>query len=419
MSDGNAAPSIQRNRFQQQNWVLSVVSLLVIMVVSWNYWLPTAEDYFNLHTKSNLPPNVDFLAYYTAGWRFESGANPYYWANTDPEAQDFAEYLYPPTFLPFYLQLARLEYESARLLWVGIYAISYIMAFLVLLLTMKKEIRLTFLVLGLILTIASYPLLLHIRNGQSDVLVISICLIGFVVHSRGHKVASAALFAIATLLKVSPVLFLVYFVIFLQDLRFGVSFCIATAVLILLSLLVVPLEFYADYFVNILPYVSGGTSYWLNQSILKFFAENETLAKVISSVGFGLFALFAWFLARKIASLERSPRVPLGENGFIAEGVFLMNLLVILIFAGKAWSMSYVWTILPSALLLALLLDARPKEWYLGVVVLAVFLLTSKVYGFPFLDSLNLYGSVILMGCLALWLLKRDWLLKQGVEPAQ
>ena len=100
MSDGNAAPSIQRNLFQQQNWVLSVVSLLAIMVVGWNYWLPTAEDYFNLQTKSNLPPNVDFLAYYTAGWRFESGANPYYWANTDPEAQDFAEYLYPPTFLP-------------------------------------------------------------------------------------------------------------------------------------------------------------------------------------------------------------------------------------------------------------------------------------------------------------------------------
>jgi hypothetical protein len=416
MSESNASPSIQPNLFQKHTRVLSVVGLLVIMVVGWNYWLPTAEDYFNLHTKSNLPPNVDFLAYYTAGARFESGANPYYWANTNPEAQDFAEYLYPPTFLPFYLQLARLTYESARLLWVGVYAISYILAFLALLLTMKKEIRITFLFLGLILTIASYPLLLHIRNGQSDVLVISICLLGFVLHSRGYRVVSAVLFAIATLLKVSPVLFLIYFVIFLRDLRFGISYFFATAVLLLFSLMAVPLEFYTDYFVNILPHVSAGTSYWLNQSLLKFFADSETLAKAISGIGFGLFALFTWLLARKIASHERSPRLPLGENGFVVEGVFLMNLLVILIFAGKAWSMTYVWAILPCALLLASLLDARPKEWYLGIVVLAVFLLTSKVYGFPFLDSLNLYGSVILVACLALWLLKRDWLVKKVVD---
>jgi len=91
-----------------------------------------------------------------------------------------------------------------------------------------------------------------------------------------------------------------------------------------------------------------------------------------------------------------------------------MNLLVVLLFAGKAWSMAYVWTILPSALLLTYLLHTRSKTWYLVVVSIAIFLLTSKVYGFPVLESLNLFGNLILSTCLAALLLNREWVMERA-----
>ena len=393
--------------------MMGVVSLVLILAVGWNYWLPIAEDFFNLQTKPPLPPNVDFFAYYVAGARFESGDNPYYWVMPDPEGIIISDYLYPPTMLPFYNLFSNLEYEQARHLWLFLYAFSYITAFVVLLFVVRKQFRLTFLVLGLLLTIASYPLLLHIRNGQSDVLVISLVLVGFAAYVRNYKVGSAILFALATLVKVSPVLFLIYFVLFLKDYRFLVIYCLISGVIILFSFISVPIDLYPDYLLNVLPQISSGTSYWLNQSILKIIVSNESLARLISLSGFGIFALFTWLLSRKFEAIDKAPRAWLAEGEFVSEGLFLMNLLVILLFAGKAWSMAYVWTILPSALLLTYLLHAPTKTWYLVVISVGIFLLTSKVYGFPVLDSLNLLGNLVLTSCLATLLLKKKWVMER------
>ena len=408
MSNHQASSSRDSVTSTPKNRTLGIVSLILILTVGWNYWLPLAEDFFNLQTKPPSPPNVDFLAYYLAGARFERGVNPYYWEMPDPEGIVLSDYLYPPTMLPLYKLFSNLGYEQARHLWLFLYAFSYITAFAVLLFMVKRQFRFTFLVLGLLLTIASYPLLWHIRNGQSDVLVISLVLVGFAAYARNYKVGSAVLFALATLVKVSPVLFLIYFVLFLKDYRFLVIYCLISGVIVLFSFLAVPINLYPDYLLNVLPQISSGTSYWLNQSILKIIASNESLARLISIIGFGTFALFTWFLSRKFKALDRVPRTPLAEGEFVSEGLFLMNLLVVLLFAGKAWSMAYVWTILPSALLLTYLLHTRTKTWYLVVVSIAIFLLTSKVYGFPVLDSLNLLGNFILTSCLATLLLKRE-----------
>ena len=95
-----------------KNRILGVVSLILILTVGWNYWLPLAEDFFNLQTKPPSPPNVDFLAYYIAGARFERGDNPYYWVMPDPEGIVLSDYLYPPTMLPLYTLFSNMEYEK-------------------------------------------------------------------------------------------------------------------------------------------------------------------------------------------------------------------------------------------------------------------------------------------------------------------
>jgi hypothetical protein len=235
-------------------------------------------------------------------------------------------------------------------------------------------------------------------------------LIGYVAYIKGFKTGSAFLFALAALIKVSPVLFLIYFVIFLMDYRFLLSFFLWTVGMVLLSLLVVPFNFYMDYLFQVLPEIGKGTSNWLNQSIVKFIPPSQGwLAQGLSLAGFVLFGLFIWWLSMHTPSSKRIPGKNLGENYSISEIVFILNALVILIFSGKSWSMAYVWMILPAALLVTQLLESRPKTWYLLFNCLAIFLLISKVYGYPVLNSLNLLGSLLLSMLLIIRLTKVDW----------
>jgi hypothetical protein len=390
-----------------------VLGLTLAVVISWNYWLPIAEDFYNLVTPADenrqyAMRNVDFFAYYNAGLRFENGANPYFYG--DPAVRNFSDYIYPPTMLPLYGLISNLEYDQARLLWLGLYFTGYALCFTILLLATRKEIRSILFSCGLVLTSASFPLLMHIHNGQSDVLVISMVLIGYVAYVKGYKTGSAFLFALATMTKVSPVLFLIYFVLFLKDYRFLITFCLWAAGMVLVSLLAVPFGLYMDYIFRVLPEIGKGASYWLNQSIVKFVPVSQgNLAKAISLGGFVLFGLFALWLGKRYPSSRRIPGKTLGEQHSISESVFILNILVILIFSGMAWSMAYVWMILPAALLVTRLVNSRPKTWYLILICVSVFLLESKVYGYPLLDSLNLWGSLILSALLVISLIKEAW----------
>jgi hypothetical protein len=293
---------------------------------------------------------------------------------------------------------------------VGLYFTGYALCFTFLLLAARKELRSILFSCGLVLTSASFPLLMHIHNGQSDVLVISMVLIGYVAYIKGFKTGSAFLFALATITKVSPVLFLIYFVIFLKDYHFLINYCLWAAGMVLVSLLVVPFGLYMDYILWVLPEIGKGTSNWLNQSIVKFVPVPQgSLAQAISLGGFVLFGLFAFWLGKHYPSSKRIPGKTLGEKNNISESVFILNILVILIFSGKAWSMAYVWMIFPAALIVTRLVNYRPKIWYLILICVSVFLLESKVYGYPILDSLNLWGSLILSMLLVISLTKEAW----------
>lgn len=386
-------------------------------MIGWNFWLPMAEDLYNLPNPATESRrfelrNADFYAYYKAGLRFEDGQNPYYYS--DPADGVFSEFLYPPTFLPFYGLISRLAYDQARLVWVIFYGASYSLCFILLLWTARPARRLLFAVCSLVITMISYPLLEHIRLGQIDVLVIGMVLIGFAVYSRGFKTGAAFLFALATAAKVSPLFFLIYFVVFLRDYRFLLAFCLWGVSLIAASLLIVPFDLYADYIVSILPAVSKGTAFWANQSILKFVpAGRGGLAQILSAAGLGGFTLFCLWLSIRRPISQRAPVKTLGEFPSLSESVFMLNMLIILAFAGKAWTMAYVWMILPSALLLAGMLDSRTKPRYLAAIVLAIGLLGAKNYGYVILNSLNLWGNLALTSMLMIGILKPDWALDQ------
>lgn len=368
-----------------------ILMIIILVGIGWNYWLPTVEDYLNLRTRPDYPPNIDFFAYFNAGNRFEDGVNPYYWADTNPENEDYSDFLYPPTVLPLFTLLSRLSYNSARYLWFGIYAGSFLLAFIVSMRRFPTSRHLLFTLLGGTLLLTSYPMLLHIRNGQMDVFIISLILISRAFYMQDRSVPAAFLLAVASLIKISPAFLLIYFVLYRKDIRFLLHYALSITGLILASLLFVPLELYADYFFNILPAVSLGTSYWLNQSIIKLLPEGHVLSTVLSFAGLAAFSLFSLLLSCFKWKFKQSETTKESFQDFL---LFYLNLLIVLAFAGKIWSMAYVWMIIPSTILLTHILHRKTSPVELAAAATCILLMNSKVYGYPVLDSLNLIGNL-------------------------
>jgi len=251
-------------------------------------------------------------------------------------------------------------------------------------------------------------LLDHILKGQADIFVICLILGSFLAYASGHRLLSAILLAIATLLKVSPVFLLFYYLIFQRDFRFLVMYAAAGLLIVAASLFFVPFGSYLDYGLNILPQVSTGTASYLNQSLLRYMSFSPLVARLASIGGLGLLAVLIWVLSRRYPPAVRRSILPLGGEGFPSQMVFILNLTGILSFIGKVWPATYVWLILPSAWLVTALIDRPARPGYLSVVVLAVFLVGSKNYGFPILESLNLWGNLLLSGCLIFGMMKPD-----------
>jgi len=156
------------NRSPSTILLTRLLIILVIFGIGWNYWLPTAEDYFNLQTREGYPPNIDFFAYYNAGNRFEEGANPYYWAETNPAEGNFSDFIYPPAILPLLKTLSSLPYNNARSLWAGLYGTLLLLALITMQQLLPEKNRWLYILFSSFLFLTSFPLLLHIRNGQHD-----------------------------------------------------------------------------------------------------------------------------------------------------------------------------------------------------------------------------------------------------------
>jgi len=400
----------------------NLLVLLLLLVIGWNYWLPTANDFFNhvSPANENRPAdlkNIDFHAYYDAGMRSNGGRDPYVYGN-DPQGKPvLSDYIYPPTFLPLFGLIARLPYELARVVWLALYALSYLGVLAWLFLSFRRAGRMTFLAIALLLTLASFPLLDHILTGQADILVICLILGGYLAYASGRRLLSAILLAAATFLKVSPVFVLIYYLIFQRDWRFLLMYLCTCLVFTGLSLLFVPFGSYLEYVLYILPGVSAGTSNYLNQSLLRYLSAWPWVARLVSFGGLGLLAVLIWLVSRRHPPSERQAALPLGEKHFTAEAAFMLNLSAILIFVGKAWPATYVWLILPTAWLIAGLI-ARPARLGAWVtVLLAGFLVLAKNYGYPVLESLNLWGNLLLSAWLSFGLLKPGSLFSAPVQP--
>jgi len=373
-----------------------LLATLALAAIAWNYWLPTAEDYFNQTVKPECPPNCDFFAYHLAGEMLQEGKNPYYFEDSQTETRIRSEFIYPPAFLPLYRWLASRSYDTARLLWLELCGIAYGVGFLSLLWVEPGERRANFALWAAFLTLTSHPLLIHLRQGQSDLIVTGLVLLSFALHSKGHRHVSAFLLALGFLFKVSPVILLAYFVVFHRDGRYLVTFLVTTLALGGLSLALLPADLYRDYVLDVLPFLATGTTYWHNQSIIRLFAYDPNMARGVTGAGLLGVTWLAWRLgrARREVPTDGAPQALEAQSD--CATFFFVNILVTLLFSAYAWPSAYVLTLLPGARVLATLPRGEHPMWHKVLSAVGVLLLNAKVYGWTALDSLNLLGNVLL-----------------------
>src|SRR5208282_410248 len=187
-----------------------------------------------------------------------------------------------------------------------------------------------------------------------------------------HDYVSAFLLSIATLLKGPPILLLIYFVLYRRDVKYLLRFLLSTAIIVGASLVLIPIQLYWYYAVNVAPrlLISAGP---LHQSVVSYLAivNINYLSPAVSVVGVALFAFFAFYTNSRTSD----------KNSLRGDAMFLMNILVYLLLGPQTSPYSYVWIILPLALVLsALLADQKVRFMYLAVISFEAFLLSSNNY---------------------------------------
>jgi hypothetical protein len=359
--------------------------LTVCLLIGWNYWAPLFlwSTPFALYGGNSQ----DFHTFYLAGKSWLSHGNPYN-VNGGPTA-----FIYPPTSLPIFGLFGLVDFRLASQLWLVTYFSLFVVALVALGLTLKSDRRNVYVSIAVLLFLTSYPLFIMFQLGQSDLLVASFVILSLVCERLKHRLTSAVMLSVATLLKGPAVLLLIYFVLFRKDFGYLARFLASTLLVVAVSLFIVPIQLYWYYAVNVLPTFSTSFALDSNQSItgLVSLAKLTQITPVVSVAGFVLFGIFAYRIS--------SRKWVVDSPALYGDGMFLMNFLVILLFGPRSTVYPYVVVILPLALFLSGLLMERVRSAYLAAAGVGTFLLNSTISP-DFLNyrtiPLGLIGNVLM-----------------------
>ncbi len=329
---------------------------MVCALIAWNYWIPTfLYSPSAVRYGSGFP---DFNLFYLAGHAILTHT-------------EITRFIYPPPSIPFYEFFALFNIDLASWLWMITYLIVFIAAVAGLALTLGGIRRAYFVSLTGVLAFTSFPLLIMMNLGQVDLLVASLSILSLAMQRLEHENASAILLSCATLLKGPPLLLLIYFSLYRRDLRYFLRFVVITLVMTAASLVVVPLNVYARYFGIVAPKVSVVSPSSLNQSLLSY-TSSTLFSAVVIIAGVVVFSIFTlWITSKKFRMTVTDP--------LRDDGMFLLNVLVILLLSPRTWPGTYVWIILPVALFLSNLLQGKVKILYLMAVCFDTVLLNANL----------------------------------------
>jgi hypothetical protein len=383
------------------------------LLVGCVYWLPALWAGYNARIDLDFP-NADYHSYYVAGKAYFLGVNPYldnrfkYPELNNPRINGFSGYIYPPTALPMYELLGLLSYKYARAIWACLNLGVLLLTFITMLSLAKREDRLPLFLAGSILILTSSPLIGHIQQGQVDMIPASMGMLSYLAYRSQKKILSIVLLNLAVFIKLNPIVLLATFVLFHRDLKYLLWFGFFFLIFFTASLLYIPFGYYSDFVTKVLPIITQSRGYFSNQSLIQLSAYKGSEPLQISAAGFLIFSGFAWLTGQYY---KRHPH-PMIEEKFLSDVVFLMNVLALLLFSGLAWTMAYVWVILPASQVLVALWRMG-KPWYFGLVSVAMILVNSKPQWEPvILQRLNMDGGLMLLGLLMIMMITPNFMLK-------
>lgn len=374
-----------------------VLLLVVAAAVAANFWVQIVRStYDDLNSGIGVPQH-DFFQYYAGGHNWDLGLDPYLNHPADARAiqhprhddPTISGFIYPPTVLPLMGLLARADYDAARAGWLALDVACFALLIAVAVLVRRGR-RLETLTACVLLTLVSFPFFYHVHEGQIDMIVAALSIAGFLLYPRWKGWPSAALFAVAVAVKVSPVLLVLVLVLYFRDWRFLLKTLVCGLAVFAVSLAWVDLSLYREYVTDILPAIAGSDPSPYNQTPLRFWSRYPTLVKAGSAVGYAALLLLSWLAGRNTCRLTPAERRvdPATER----NAVLLLAVVLMLLFSPLAWQMAYVWVLVP----LALVLTASAPGGRQGVLValgIAAALLSLRMWEVRVLDMTNIVGG--------------------------
>jgi alpha-1,2-mannosyltransferase len=263
------------------------------------------------------------------------------------------------------------------------------------------------------------PILDSLLLAQTDAVILMLLVISFCAYRRGRDVIAGAPLGLAAMIKISPVLLILYFLL-KKETR---VFASAVVVMLLLggaSLLLAGFEIHAMFVTEILPKLLAGSAHFENQSLNGFLnrlflggpymtslADVPPLpqARFLNMVCTLLIVGSTVYLAGTNRASRTDPRVGLE---------FSLVVIMLPLISSIAWHHYMTWYVLPFLVLLnPRLRDGLPKRAGRAVVVVGILshlILTIPVtaYAPVFLDgparlllSMRLFAGLALFGICA------------------
>ena len=373
----------------------------------------------------------DLSSYYTAGHMIRNGhardlytvgegdsilgdatAGPWAAAGAAAGVSRQHYYIYPPFFALAAAPLSYLSFPAAMNFWLGLDGV--LLALFFALYARQREERIAWPEIAF-MAVASFleflPLIWAMAIGQTSLIVLVLLAGTLVAWRRESDTAAGLLLGAAIAIKLTPALLTVFF-LFRGRRRIAWISAATFSGIQILSILALGWEVHRIFFLEVVPMMSGGTCYFLNQSVGAFFNRLMTagdvrevhLATSIPARALAAGASMA-LLALSAPRLRRRPEgVPLAD-----ELQFGLVVLLTLILSPISWTHHYLAALLPLFALSGSLGRGPTVSLARAVLLgLALLLIGRKPHADLFLHGLSRAGnSAALAGAVILWALSR------------
>lgn len=373
--------------------------------------------------RQGAPHLDDFRVYETAAFLVEQHLSPlmYEGADTgvDPQLRfadpnsSFAKaaqslgvsqvrlYVYPPVLADLLLPLAFVNAKLAGTLWTALNILALLGFVIIAGLLLRIKLKTIGFLALLIGALTNYPAHDCFEWGQVTLLLLLLWTLGVFFYARRSIPLSAAAFALATAIKLTPAIIVIPFFLW-REWRWIRLYALCLAIFFGLALLINGPATVEDYFLHVMPAMSNGNAFPYNRSLITGFqiiyvllqGADPNLPYAHIPHGLVLIAKACAFLCllATTALIARLPRHASTHGRTIVLALLAMLSVAI---SPVSWPHAYAVCLLPLACLWAEALRGRPSLLYLALLTLCSLELSNFEISFAFFKFLHQHAYPI------------------------